>query len=150
MAVFVKRSRLPVSAARAFAWHAAPGALEALTPPWGEPVEVVERTGGIESGARVVLRMGRGPFRIRWVAEHRDYVANRQFRDVQISGPFARWEHTHRFEPDGADACWLEDRIEYALPLGRLGEWFGGGFARRKLERLFEYRHAATLRHLGQ
>ena len=149
MSIFVKRSRLPVSAERAFGWHAAPGALEALTPPW-EPVEIVERTGGIADGARVVLRIGRRPFRLRWIAVHSGFIAGRQFRDVQISGPFARWEHTHRFEPDGADACWLEDRVEYKLPLGPVGELFGRTLVRRKLERLFEYRHAATLKHLGE
>ena len=117
--LFVHRTRLEVPAAEAFHWHARPGALERLTPPW-EPVEVIERQGGIEDGARVVLQMPVGPFRQRWVAEHRDYEEGRQFRDLQLQGPFAYWDHTHRFEPDGESACFLEDRIEYALPLGSL------------------------------
>ena len=39
------------------------------------------------------------------------------FRDEQVSGPFSQWVHTHRFIPDGANASWLEDRIEYKLQL---------------------------------
>jgi hypothetical protein len=141
--LFVRRSRIQAPAAAVFGWHTRPGAFERLTPPW-ERVAVLEQRGGIEDGARVVLRMGRRPLAVRWVAEHRDYVAGVQFRDVQVSGPFARWEHTHRVEPDGPDACYLEDHIEYALPGGALGALFGGGLARRRLRRTFEYRHRIT------
>jgi ligand-binding SRPBCC domain-containing protein len=66
------------------------------------------------------------------------------FRDIQIKGPFALWRHTHRFEPDGASACYLEDRVEYALPMGALGAMVAGRFVRRKLDRLFAYRHEVT------
>lgn len=38
------------------------------------------------------------------------------------------------------------DDIEYELPLGWLGEAFGGGFARAKLEKMFDYRHQVVLR----
>src|SRR6478736_6693132 len=111
--LFVRRSRIAAPAEAVFRWHERPGAFERLTPPW-EAVRVVERRGGIEDGARIVLRMGPGPLGMRWVAEHRDFIAGEQFRDVQTSGPFAHWVHTHRIEPDGRDACWLEDRVEYA------------------------------------
>ena len=141
--LFVRRSRIDAPAAAVFRWHARPGAFERLTPPW-EPVRVVERHGGIEDGARLVMRMGPGPFGLRWVAEHRDYIEGEQFRDVQTAGPFARWVHTHRVEPDGPDACFLEDRIEYTLPFGALGALVGGAFTRRKLARMFRYRHALT------
>jgi uncharacterized protein (TIGR01777 family) len=85
-----------------------------------------------------------GPLHRRWVAEHRDYLEGRGFRDVQIEGPVARWEHTHTFEPEGPDACTLEDRIEYKLPLGALGRLAGGSIVRSRLNRLFSYRHLTT------
>jgi uncharacterized protein len=140
---YVRRSRIEAPAEDVYAWHMLPEALERLTPP-GEHLEVVERTGGIEPGARVVLRFGQWPFRRRWVAEHGEYVAGRYFTDAQVSGPFALWKHTHRFEPDGPAACFLEDRVEYALPFGFLGRWFAGWFVRKKLERMFAYRHRRT------
>jgi len=136
---FVKRSRLNAPAESVFRWHARPGALERLTPPW-TTVEVVERSGGIEDGARVVMRVPAGLSRVRWVAEHRDYVDGVQFRDVQVEGPFAVWEHTHRVDPDGARACYLEDRVEYELPFGAAGALFGGRVY-HMLERMFTYRH---------
>jgi len=145
---FVHRSRIAASAAAVYAWHALPGALERLTPPW-EHVKVIEASVGIEKGARVVILMGRWPFQRRWVAEHQEFEAGRYFSDQQVSGPFAYWKHTHAFEPDGPEGCYLEDRVEYALPFGILGKWLGGWYVRRKLEKLFVYRHEITAREIG-
>jgi ligand-binding SRPBCC domain-containing protein len=139
---FVYRSLMPASADAVFAWHARPGALERLTPPW-ESVRVLEQTGGVEDG-RVILEVHAGGRWRRWVAQHGDYQPGRQFCDVQVEGPFAHWRHCHRVIPDGPDRCFLEDDIEYALPLGSLGTLLGGALVRRKLERLFRYRHEMT------
>ena len=144
---FVARVRLPVSAEAAFAWHERPGALQRLSPPW-ESVEVISASGGLEPGARVELELKLGPFRPRWVAVHGEKVPGRSFRDRQESGPFARWEHTHRFEPEGRDACRLLDEVTYRLPLAPFSHWVTAGLAprlaRRKIERLFAYRQATT------
>jgi uncharacterized protein len=140
---FVVRSQIQASAEELFRWHAEPGALEKLTPPW-EPVEVEQRAPGIRDGDRGVLRVRLGPFRIRWIFEHRDYIEGRQFRDVQLSGPFRQWEHTHLFTPESPGICILEDRIDYRLPLGLIGNFLGGWYVRRKLKKLFAYRHHVT------
>jgi len=145
--IFEKRTRIRASAERLWAWHAAPGALERLTPPW-EAVEIVEGGESIADGSRVTLKVGRFPFRQRWIAEHRRVQPGRGFSDVQIRGPFRVWEHDHAFEPDGRDASILSDRIEYELPGGRLLAWLGGPLVRRKLERMFAWRHAETQRAL--
>lgn len=139
---FSKRSRIPASAEAVYRWHAEPGALQRLTPP-GERMRMISRTGGIEDGARVTFRIG--PLGLLWVAEHRDNIPGRQFRDVQIRGPFRHWEHVHRFLADGPDACFLLDEISYELPFGRLGQLVAGKFVRQKIERLFEWRHRVTV-----
>lgn len=138
-----RRTHIPAPAREVFDWHARPGALERLTPP-GSALEVVERSGGIESGARVVLRMPVGPLSLRWVAEHTDYVEGELFRDVQVEGPFARWVHTHRFIDAGDGASVLEDHVEYALRFGRLGALLDRPVIRPMLERMFAYRHWIT------
>ena len=140
---FVFRSPMPASADSVFAWHCRPGAFERLSPPL-ESVKVLERTGGVEDGGRVVLSVRAGGFWRRWTAEHCDYEQGRQFCDVQTEGPFAQWRHTHRVVPDGPDKCFLEDDIEYALPFGFLGRLLGGSLVGRKLERMFRYRHRIT------
>jgi uncharacterized protein (TIGR01777 family) len=139
---FVYRSRLPHSREDVFAWHERPGALERLAPPW-IPTRVVERTGGIRSGDRVVLEVGRRPLRTRWVAQHLEYEPPVRFVDAQVSGPFASWVHTHRFEAEAADASTLEDSIEYRLPGGALAR-VADGVVQRTLSRMFRFRHART------
>jgi hypothetical protein len=141
--VFVRRETLPVTADEAFGWHERPGAFERLVPPW-ERIDLVEQTGGVRDGARVVLRMHAGPLRVRWVAEHEGYAAGREFRDVQVEGPFRAWEHTHRVEPRDDGTSVLEDRVEYALPLAPVARLFAGRSMRRRLERTFAYRQRTT------
>lgn len=140
---FCLRVRLPFSAETVFDWHARLGAFTRLSPPW-ESVKLVVDGGPLCDGSRAEISVPFGPFRKKWIAEHRNVQPGRQFQDVQISGPFAHWVHTHRMTPDGQDACILEDRIEYALPLGSLSRLLAGAFVRNKLQRLFAYRHATT------
>jgi ligand-binding SRPBCC domain-containing protein len=133
-----------MSAERLFAWHAEPQALERMMPPW-EDARVIRRTGTIRDiGSQIEIRVRIGLFWRTWISEHTACQEGRMFRDRQIKGPFALWQHTHSFEPDGALACYLEDRVEYALPLGMLGELVAGALVRRKLDRLFSYRHEFT------
>jgi uncharacterized protein (TIGR01777 family) len=145
---FVMRSPMPASADEVYRWHARHGALERLTPPW-ETVQVLNRQGGIEDGGKVVLAVRAGGVWRRWVARHHDHEPGRQFCDTQVEGPFARWEHSHRFVPDGPAQSYLEDKIEYALPFRALGHWLGSAFIRWKLQGLFRYRHRTTAQDLA-
>lgn len=137
---FTRSIELPVSADHAYAWHARPGALARLTPPW-EPVTIVAQRGGFTDGAETELRVRIGPIPIRWLARHRDHVIGRQFVDEQVIGPFGRWIHTHRFEPLASDRTRLTDLIDYAPPFGPLGAVASASITHR-LERTFRYRHA--------
>ncbi len=142
--VFTYRSKMPASAEEVFRFHAEPGALERLTPPW-EGAQVVERTGGLDQpGSRVTLRVSIGPITQDWVAEHRECQPGRMFRDVMIEGPFPHWEHTHTFVPESEKSSWLEDRVDFEFPLGWLGKAIGGGYTRRRLQRMFAWRHQVT------
>lgn len=145
---FTKRSSFACSPAELFQWHERPGAFQRLNPPF-EPVSVRSATGGIKDGAQVELAVPIGPGPLRaitfpWRLEHRDYIAGSQFRDVQRSGPFHSWCHTHSILPGESDGAILDDTIEYALPLGSLGALAGGWLVRKKLRALFEYRHTIT------
>jgi len=142
---FVKESRIAAPPAAVFAFHEAPGALERLTPPW-EKVQVVEQSGSIRPGSRVVMKTWIGPFPATWVAEHTEYDPPHLFADRQVSGPFARWAHHHRMLDDGRGGTLLRDEVDFDPPLGALGRLMGGGFIRRKLQKMFDYRHDATRR----
>lgn len=140
---FVKRTWMPASAEEVCAWHARPGAIQRLTPPWG-PTQVISQTGGIKDGARAHMRVRIGPVKVDMHAKHKNYVEGRQFQDVQIEGPFAFWEHTHSFIPESENSSILEDRIRYAPPLGWPGRFVAGRMIRRQLGQVFTYRHQIT------
>ena len=139
----LQRSEMPVSAQALFDWHERPGAFDRLTPAF-MPATVIARSGGIKDGARVTLGVPVGPLTTKWEIEHEGYVAGREFRDVQKSGPFASWEHTHRMIPQTAETSVLEDHIVYRLPLRPVSDAVAGHFTREKLERLMRWRHALT------
>ncbi|MCP4133684.1 MAG: TIGR01777 family protein [bacterium] len=137
---FVKRSYINAPVEEVFAWHERAGALERLSPPW-EPVRLLCSSGGVGNGAINRVRTKAGPFPITWEARHEGYEKNRSFRDIQVKGPMALWSHTHRFEEAENSGCILEDRIEYRLPFGLPGNLLGNHFIRKKLDRMFAYRH---------
>lgn len=137
-------SALPVSARALYDWHAEPGAFERLAPPWRR-LRVVSREGTIRDGDRLVMRVRVAPLLWRtWEAVHRDHVEGRAFTDAQVRGPFAFYEHRHRFEPEPDGSSRLVDEVRYRLPFGALGRWLLGASIRRDLERLFAHRHAVT------
>ena len=68
-----------------------------------------------------------------------------RFVDAQEQGPFALWEHEHRFEIlDGR--VHMLDRVRYRLPLGALGRAVGGLPVRVALDAIFDYRYHAIAR----
>lgn len=148
IAVFLKNSVIQASARDVFAWHQLPDALKKLIPPW-EKVTVEQPPASLGGGALAVLVLHIGPMKLRWIARHRDFIdrgeEGGEFTDEQVSGPFASWVHRHLVRATGPDRCELEDRIEYTVPLGWFGELAAGWHVRRKLKRMFDYRHAATI-----
>ena len=140
---YVAETTLPVSVNDAFAYHERPGALERLIPPWESAV--IERSDrSLEPGSRVVLVTKIAGVPVRWVAQHTRYDPPNLFEDMQQSGPFASWTHRHQFEAAGESSSRLRDAIEYRLPMGSIGDFFGRGTALRTIEAMFAYRHRTT------
>lgn len=126
-----------------FAFHEREDALTLLSPAF-PPVTVISRTGGIQAGARVVLRIGP----ITWIASHTEYQRNRLFVDEQVSGPFARWVHRHEFADEGG-RCRLTDRVSFELPGGRVVNALFGRAVALGLRPMFHHRHAVTRRYVA-
>ena len=145
---FIRSSKLPVSVDEAFAWHERPGAFERLSPPF-LPGRVERSDGSLAPGSQVVVRLGPGGWPPRWTARHTTYDPPREFADVQVSGPFAAWDHRHRFDPGPSGESVLTDDVAYRLPLGRLGEAVAGRMVATRLARMFAYRHRVTVADLA-
>ncbi len=139
--VFVKSTLIHASVDTVFAFHERDDALQLLSPAF-PPLTLVSRTGGIKTGARVVIRIGP----ITWVAAHVDYRHNAFFVDEQVSGPFAKWLHRHEFK-DEHGGCRLTDRVTFMLPGGALVNALFGWAVRIGLRQMFAHRHAVTRKH---
>lgn len=131
--VIINRPRSEV-----FRFHEREDALALLSPAF-PPVRLMRRTGGIEAGARVELRVGF----LRWVAVHTAYEKDRLFIDEQVEGPFAKWVHRHEFEDDGPNTR-LTDRIEYSLPGGVFVNALFGWAVTLGLRDMFAHRQRVT------
>lgn len=149
MPEFLHVSELPHPPEVVFDWHARDGAFDRLTPPW-EDVRVVSRSGGLDVGARLELSAPvLGPFRSSWVAEHTWCERPTGFTDVQTQGPFAKWEHEHRFEKTDVGTR-LKDRILWEPPLGPIGDLAAPTVIVPRLEKMFAFRHQRVARDLAR
>lgn len=122
-----------------FAFHEHPDALKMLSPAF-PPLRVLRRSGGLEAGAEVDLKIGP----MTWRARHTAYERNRLFVDEQVRGPFKRWVHQHVFEALGPARSRLTDRVTFELPGGRLMNLIARPFVIFGLRRMFAHRHAVT------
>jgi ligand-binding SRPBCC domain-containing protein len=77
-----------------------------------------------------------------WNPPH-DVVFGREARfvDVQDSGPFAEWRHSHEFESVDSKSTRVVDHIGYKPKLGLLGLLADPIFIRPRLNAMLAYRH---------
>lgn len=140
MADYIVESRMWLATPRAevFAFFADPATLTRLTPPRVR-LTLLGPARMIEAGDVLDYRLSWLGVPIRWRAFIRECDAPFRFVDVQVRGPFARWEHRHRFLEDG-DGTWVEDRVTYRLPLGPLGRAAHAVLVRHELAHAWAYR----------
>ena len=97
-------------------WHARPGAMPRLVPPW-QPMTVVREAESLADGVAVLGLPGG----LRWVARHDPsaYVPRSRFVDeLSAQGPASwparlvgSWRHTHTFADVGGRTR-MHDRVE--------------------------------------
>jgi uncharacterized protein len=95
------------------AWHARPGAIRRLMPPW-QPLTVLEESTSLERG-RTVFRLPGG---LTWVAEHQALDSGdsgQGFVDVLANLPLG-WCHTHRFEAVEGPSTQITDTVDTPVP----------------------------------
>lgn len=92
-------------------------------------------------GAHIQYRLRWHGFPLRWTTEITRWEPPHGFQDIQLSGPYKLWRHTHGFaEQNGGTQ--LNDTVEYALPFGPLGSLAHALQVRRNVEQIFDYRQA--------
>jgi ligand-binding SRPBCC domain-containing protein len=140
MADYILESRVWLARTRAevFAFFADSSHLLLITPP-AFRLRLVGGPPALSTGAVLDMRLQWLGVPIRWRAFIREWDPPYRFVDVQVRGPYARWEHRHRFLEEG-DGTWVEDRVTYRLPFGPLGRAAHALIVRRQIAALWRYR----------
>jgi hypothetical protein len=124
-----------------------------LMPPDLAGVAASERLAGKQSEITISFRLlPYFPFRGSWTARIIEFEWLHHFRDLQVSGPFDSFDHTHSFRESLQNAksgTVIHDRVVYQVGTGPLGVIANGLFVRSMLRQMFAYRHAATARELS-
>ena len=127
-------------------FHSRSSSIATITPPL-MIVRVHRAPETLGSGDEMDFTLWAGPVPLRWVARIAD-ASPEGFTDQQVRGPFAAWQHRHRFERISKDETAVVDDVEAELqrhPFWRLVGtlmWLGmpllfasaGGGQRRLLE----------------
>jgi ligand-binding SRPBCC domain-containing protein len=119
--------------------------LEAITPPWLGFRVVTPGPIEMAAGAGIEYRLRLHGIPIRWRTTIAVWDPPHRFVDVQLSGPYRMWHHTHDFEPAADGGTLMRDTVRYALPFGPLGAAAHRVLVRRDLEAIFDYRREAVL-----
>lgn len=144
--ILAREQRLPGSPADVFEFFADARNLEAITPPWlgfrvvtPEPIEM-------RPGTLIEYRLRLHGIPISWRTTIAVWDPPHRFVDVQLSGPYRIWHHTHDFAPapDGEGTV-MRDTVRYALPFGPFGALAHRLLVKRDLERIFDFRREAVL-----
>ena len=131
-----------------FAFFADPRNLLRLTPPRAG-LRLRTDCRALAAGAVLDFRVRWLGVPLRWRTYVREYDPPYRFVDVQVRGPWARWEHRHLFLEEGG-GTWVEDRVTYRLPFGPLGRLAHGALVHRQLRALWAYRQARLADLLGR
>ncbi len=122
--------------------------LERLTPPWLRFSVITPEPIAKRSGTLIDYRLRVRGIPLRWRSRIEEWHENTSFVDRQIRGPYRLWHHSHEFSAEG-DGTRVLDRVDYALPLGPLGEVVHRVLVKRDLRRIFDYRREVVGRVLG-
>ena len=136
----ILESRVWLAKARpeVFAFFADPDNLTLLTPP-SLRLRFVSAPAPLAAGSVYDLRASWLGLPVSWRVFIREFDPPYRFVDVQVRGPFARWEHRHQFLEERGGTR-VEDRVTYRLPLGPLGRAAHALVVGRQIAAIWRYR----------
>lgn len=125
-----------------FDFFAHPDNLGRITPP-GMRFEFLTEDRAMRSGLEIDYRLR--PLLgipVPWRTRIDAYDPPNGFSDVELRGPYRRWEHRHTFRAVEGGTL-MTDEIVYEIPLGPLGDLANRLVVRSELRHIFAYRAEA-------
>ena len=143
-----RRQRIDQPLETVFAFFAEAHNLERITPPWLRFELHEPGPARMGEGTLIYYRLRLHGIPLDWTSRIEEWTPGHSFVDRQLRGPYRLWRHRHTFSADGEGTI-VGDEVEYALPLGPLGDLAHSLFVRRDLGRIFAYRRQAVSRLLA-
>ena len=144
------KQELPISLGKAWKFFSDPKNLKDITPN--------EMNFNIISGADKSIYAGQiiqykvSPvlgINLKWVTEITHVKENEYFVDEQRFGPYSLWHHKHFFKKINGGIL-MEDIVDYKIPYGLIGQFAHVIFVKKKLEKIFNYRHTKLEKLFGK
>ena len=140
---------VPVPRDDVFAFFGEPENLARLTPAWLGFRILTPSPLTMKEGALIDYEISLGPLPMRWRTLITDYDPPHSFVDVQLTGPYSFWHHTHTFTPTEGGTL-IGDHVRYLLPFGALGGLVQKLVVRRQLDTIFRFREDAIAARFGR
>jgi ligand-binding SRPBCC domain-containing protein len=132
-----------------FAFFADAGNLETITPPFLGFKILSVNSDPIVAGTEIRYKLSLHGLPIHWLTEIRTWNPPHRFVDIQRSGPYRLWHHTHTFEAHG-DRTRMTDVVRYTLPFGALGRLVHSLKVRSDVRTIFDYRRKKITELFGE
>lgn len=136
-----RTQRLPISLEKAWAYFSSPQNLQEITPDDLKFKVLTDLAGEKMYSGQIINYIVTPLLNIpmRWTTEIKHMEEGKYFVDEQRFGPYSFWHHKHFFKAveDGVE---LTDIVDYALPLGPLGQFAHWLFVERQLKHIFNFR----------
>ena len=141
---FSHESVIPANASEVFSYHGRNQSILRLAPPW-EKLDLLNLTEDAESLATLDLRIRLGSLKTNWQVQREEFAQKRTVVYSQSKGPFRYWKHTQSFRSLDDDSSSLRDLVQFSLPFaGLTNNRLGNHLVRKRLKRLFLYRHSTA------
>ena len=132
---FISRNKIEV-----FNFFKTPENLEQITPPnlnfkIYTPLPIL-----MDTGTLIEYRIKLLGIPIYWKTLINEYSPPEYFRDIQLKGPYSKWDHTHIFK-ECKNGTMMIDKVTYSIPLGILGQFARSIWVKRELDKIFNYRY---------
>lgn len=144
------KQELPISVEKAWKFFSDPKNLKDITPN--------EMNFNIISGADKSIYAGQiiqykvSPIlgiNLKWVTEITHVKEKEYFVDEQRFGPYSLWHHKHFFKKINGGIL-MEDIVDYKIPYGLIGQFAHVIFVKKKLEKIFNFRHTKLEKLFGK
>jgi len=141
MAYRLERSLfLPRPREEVFAFFSDAANLDRITPPFLNLHITTPGPIEMKTGTLIDYKLRLHGIPLRWRTFIAAFDAPSSFTDVQLSGPYRRWQHHHEFldVPGGTE---MRDRVDYELPFPLFAPIAHTLFVRRSVQQIFDYRN---------